>query len=164
MFHRSAFLAAAILAAGLAAPAQAGTVSASATVNVVKPIQLTKVSDLSFGTITFNVDSSGTATVTISQAGVVTCPTGAVCTGTPAAGTFNVQGTNKMTAMITVPSASLSNGTDSMTFTPNAPSSIYLPNSGAPGVNFNVGGSIAIGAANGGGVYTGNISVTAEYQ
>ena len=79
MFHRSAFLAAAILAAGLAAPAQAGTVSASATVNVVKPIQLTKVSDLSFGTITFNVDSSGTATVTISQAGVVTCPTGAVC-------------------------------------------------------------------------------------
>lgn len=164
MFHRSAFIAAAILAAGVPTSASAGTVTAAATVNVVKPIQLTKLNDLNFGTVTFNGGSTGSATVSISQAGIVTCPSTAVCTGTTAAAGFNVQGTNKMTALITVPSTSLSNGTDSMTFTPNAPSSIYMPNSGSPGINFSVGGSISIGAANGGGIYTGNISVTAEYQ
>lgn len=165
MFHHRKLFAAAIGVAALAAaPASAATVTASASVNVVKPVQLTKLGDLNFGTVTFAGGSSGSATVTISQLGAVTCPAGATCTGTPAAARFNIQGTNKMTALLTVPSTTLSNGTDSMTFTPVAPTSIYLPNSGAPGIDFAVGGSISIGAANAGGTYSGSISVTADYQ
>ncbi len=163
MSHRKIVLAVLAAFAGTA-PASAATVTAAASVNVVKPVLLTKLNDLNFGTVTFAGGSSGSATVVISQLGAVTCPTGATCTGTPMAAGFNIQGTNKMTALITVPSTTLSNGSDSMTFTPNAPSSIYLPNSGAPGINFNVGGSITIGAANAGGAYTGSIAVTAEYQ
>jgi hypothetical protein len=164
MFSRTAIAAALVALAATATPASAATVTAAASVNVVKPLLLSKLNDLNFGTVTFNSGSSGTATVTISQAGVVSCPTGAVCTGSVAAAGFNLQGTNKMTALITVPATSLSNGIDTITFTPTAPSSIYLPNSGQPGVNFYVGGSIAIGAANAGGTYTGTIAVTADYQ
>lgn len=156
-------LSAALLAALLGAtPAAAAQVSATATVNVVKPVSLTKLRDLNFGTITLANNSA--VTVTISQAGLVTCPSGATCTGAPTSAGFNVQGTNKMTANITVPAATMSNGIDSISFTPNAPASIYLPNSGAPGIDFGIGGSIAIGATNAGGVYTGTINVTAEYQ
>lgn len=151
-----------LLAAGAALPAQAANVTATASVNVVKPVQLTKLRDLNFGTITL---SSNTAvTVVISQAGVVTCPSGATCTGAPASAGFNIQGTNKMTAAITVPATTLSNGVDSIPFTPNAPTSVYIPNTGAPGVDFSIGGSIAIAATNAGGTYTGNVSVTADYQ
>ena len=164
MFHRSIAAASLVAAALCAAPASAANVTASASVNVIKPIQLTKTSDLNFGTVTFAGGSSGTATVTISQLGAVTCPASATCTGTPMAAGFNIQGTNKQTALITVPSTTLSNGSDSMTFTPNAPSSVYLPNSGSPGIDFAVGGSITIGSANAGGTYSGSISVTAEYQ
>ena len=161
---KSVFAASALAVIAMSAsPASAATSTASASINVVKPVQLTKLTDLTFGTVTFAGGSSGTGTVSISQAGVITCTTGATCTGTPSAANFNVQGTNKMTVLITVPTASLSNGTDTMTFTPNAPASVYLPNSGAPGVNFGIGGSVAIGAANQG-TYTGSISVTADYQ
>ena len=165
MFQRTIFAAALVAIASVAAaPARAESITASASVKVVKPLLLSKLHDLNFGTVTFNSGSTGSATVTISQTGVVTCPASAVCTGAVAAAGFNVQGTNKMTALITVPSTTLSNGIDTMTFTPNAPASIYLPNSGAPGIDFFVGGSIVIGAGNAGGTYTGTIAVTADYQ
>ena len=152
----------AVLAAALAAaPASAATVTAAATVTINKPLVLSKLNDLSFGTVTLG---SATGTVRISQQGVVTCPAGATCTGAVAAAGFNIQGSNKLTALITVPSANLTNGTDSLAFTPEAPSSIYLPNSGAPGIDFYVGGSVSIGPSNAGGTYSGTISVTAEYQ
>jgi len=162
MFFRSTLIAIAATLA-VATPASAAQVTAQASVNVVKPVTLTKLTDLNFGTVTFNT-GTGSVVVAISQAGVVSCPAGVVCTGATSAAGFNVQGTNKMTALITVTPGSLSNGTDSIAFTPNAPSSVYLPNSGSPGIDFGVGGSISIGANNGGGTYTGTIGVTAEYQ
>lgn len=161
MTIRSCFIGLA-LALVAATPAAAAQITATATVNVVKPVSLTKVRDLSFGTIT--LASNTAVTAVISQAGVVTCPSGATCTGAPTSAMFNIQGTNKMTANITVPATTLSNGTDSIAFTPNAPASVYIPNTGAPGVDFNIGGSIAIGTTNAGGTYTGTITVTADYQ
>jgi hypothetical protein len=144
-----------------ATPAAAATVSASTSVNVVKPVQLSKLQDLDFGTLTFS-SFTGTRTITISQAGVFTCATGIVCSGTTKQAKFNVQGTNKVTATITVTGGTLSNGTDSIPFTADAPTGVYLPNSGAPGVDFSVGGSITVSPTLIGGTYTGTINVTAD--
>lgn len=164
MAFRQPLLSVAMLAAALsAAPASAATVTAAVSVSINKPLLLSRVSDLNFGTITI-ASSTLTSVVRISQAGVVTCPVGATCTGATAAATFNVQGSNKNTVLITVPPTILSNGSDSIAFTPDAPLSIYLPNSGVPGENFNVGGSVAITPTNAGGTYTGTVSVTADYQ
>ena len=69
-----------------------------------------------------------------------------------------------MVVLITATGGTMSNGTDSIPFTPDAPSSITLTNSGAPGVDFDVGGSISVSPSLVGGAYTGTMTVTAEYQ
>ena len=56
------------------------------------------------------------------------------------------------------------NDATNLVFTPNAPASVNLTNSGAPGTNFSVGGSIIITPTTTDGVYTGNINVTVDYQ
>ena len=51
----------------------------------------------------------------------------------------------------------------SLAFTPIAPATITLTNSGAPGSDFGIGGSIEI-PSTADGTYSGNVTVTAEYQ
>ena len=51
-----------------------------------------------------------------------------------------------------------------MRFTPTAPASVTLVNSGNPGRDFNVGGSITIPSTATDGVYSGVIEVTVDYQ
>jgi spore coat protein U-like protein len=155
-------LAALAALSSLATPAAAATIAATTSVNVVKPVQLSKLQDLDFGTLTFS-GYTGTRTISINQAGTFACATNIVCSGTPKPARFNIQGTNKMTALVTVTGGALSNGIDSIPFTPDAPSSIYTPNSGAPGVDFNVGGSLSVSSTLVGGTYTGTINVTADY-
>ena len=147
----------------MAQPAAAAQISASTSVNVVKPVSLTKLQDLDFGTLTFS-SFTGTRTVVLSRAGAVTCAADIVCSGAPKAALFNVQGTNRLVVLISVTGGTLSNGTDSIPFTPNAPSSITLTNSGAPGTDIDVGGSISVAPALIGGTYTGTLTVTADYQ
>ena len=118
---------------------------------------------MDFGTVILS-GFTGTRTVVMSQAGALTCGANLVCQGVPKAARFNVQGFNKMTATIAVTGGTLSNGTDSSPFSPDAPASVYLPNSGAPGVDFNVGGTITLASSLLGGTYTGTISVTTDYQ
>ena len=119
----------------------AAQITAATTVNVVKPAQLMKLQDMDFGTLTFG-GFTGMRTIALSQAGALTCAADLVCSGAAKQARFNVQGSNKMTAMITVTGGTLSNGTDTIPFTPDAPASVYLPNSGAPGIDFDVGGSL----------------------
>jgi hypothetical protein len=45
-----------------------------------------------------------------------------------------------------------------------APTTVTLPNSGATGFNFSVGGSIAVAASTRDGVYNGDLNVTVDYQ
>ena len=163
MVRRLFRIAACLAALSAAAPASAATVTAAVTVNINKPLLLSRINDLSFGTITIN-NGIGTSIVRISQAGVVTCPVGATCTGSTSAAGFNAQGSNKQTVLITVLPTTLSNGSDSIPFVPDAPASLYLPNSGAPGEDFHVGGAVTIGTTNFGGTYTGTVTVTADYQ
>jgi hypothetical protein len=164
--RRLTSLAPALLATALCAlttPASAASTTAVTTVNVIKPVALAKLQDMDFGTLTFG-GFTGTRTITISQAGVFSCAADIVCSGAAKPARFNIQGTNKMTVGIVVSGGTLSNGTESIPFTHSAPASVYLPNSGAPGVDIGVGGSIVVSPTLLGGVYTGTLTVTAEYQ
>lgn len=160
---RVSFALVSLAAAAFAAPAGAATITATTTVNVAKPVQLMKLQDMDFGTVILS-GFTGTRTVAINQAGALTCGTNLVCQGVPKPARFNIQGFNKMTATVTVTGTTLSNGTDSIPFTPDAPASIYLPNSGAPGIDFNVGGTITLSSTLAGGTYTGTMTVTSDYQ
>lgn len=157
------YLAALAGVASIARPAAAAQVSAVTSVNVVKPVSLTKLQDLDFGTLTFN-SFTGTRNIVLSRAGALTCAADIVCSGVPKAARFNVQGTNRLTVLISVTGGTLSNGTDSIPFTPDAPSSVTMINSGQPGLNFDVGGSINVNPALIGGTYSGTLTVTADYQ
>ena len=158
-------LATAIFAAAPFGHAQAATINAAVSVNIVKPLELTAKQDLDFGQIMMG-SFTGSRNVTISQAGTITCATNLTCTGLAKPAIYNMRGTNKVVGFIrTAPSnlVNSANGT-SIVFTPSAPASVTLTSSGAPGNDFNVGGTIVIPSTATGGVYSGDIEVTVDYQ
>ena len=168
-FARFAALAVAITM--VATPALAAPVSASpkakASAKIVKPLTLAAIQDLNFGTIVVGTLTAA-QTVAVSQGGVLSGCTGALtCSGTVTQARYNVTGTNNMTLNIASTASNLTNttsgGSETLAFTPNAPLTVGLTNSGAPGNNFNVGGSISIAPATVDGLYVGDIEVTVDY-
>ena len=159
----SRLIALALLGAVSIGHAQAASTTVSVSANVVKPLEFTKKQDLNFGQILL---TAGPSTVSISMAGMVTCGAGLTCTGAPRQAIFNVAGTNGQVVRITAVASDLTNSTDGskIRYTPVAPASVTLTNSGAPGKDFGVGGSIAISATTTDGTYAGDIVITAEYQ
>lgn len=164
--------AAALAAVTAAAPASAQAVSANpkATANarLIKPLTLTALQNLDFGTIVMGTLTAN-ETVSISSAGVVGCGSSGnlSCSGTPRAAQFRVTGTQGQIVVVSSAAANYSltgsNG-GTLTFVPSLPAPITLGNSGAPGNSFNVGGSISIGSATLDGVYSGQIDVQVAYQ
>jgi hypothetical protein len=146
-----------------AAPASAAQITAVTSANIVKPVQLTKLQDMDFGTLLV-ANYSGTRTVALSRGGVVTCPVDITCSGAPKQAKFNVQGTNRLVVLISVSSAGLVNGGTTIPFTADAPASVTLTSSGVPGNDFDVGGSLSVSGSVPGGLYTGTMTVTADYQ
>ncbi len=161
IFRLAAF---ALLGVVPVAGVQAAQTTIQVGAKVVKSLTLTKKQDLDFGTVTLS-GTPGTYTVSLSQTGVLSCPSGATCAGAPTFGIMNVQGSNGNVVRITVASSNLLNAVDGSTipFTPDAPASITLTNSGFPGKDFNIGGSLAI-PSTADGTYSGNVQVTVEYQ
>jgi spore coat protein U-like protein len=147
--------------------ASAATANATVTVNIVKSLTLTATGSLNFGTIVAGPLTSS-QTVSLSPANIITCGSGSVlaCSGATSVPTYNVQGTNKATVSIFKTATQLTNSSDGsrLTLTPLGPSSVLLTNSGAPGVNFTIGGSITIAPTTSAGVYTGVVNVTVDYQ
>lgn len=144
--------------------AQAAQTTIQASAKVVKSLELSSKQNLDFGTITMS-GTPGTYTVSMSLTGVLTCPSGVTCAGMPVPAILNAQGSRGNTVRISVATSNLINTLDGSTipFTPLAPASITLTNSGSPGNDFNIAGSIAI-PSTADGTYTGNIVVTADYQ
>ena len=145
--------------------AHAAQTTIQASAKVVKSLTLAAKRDLDFGTIMMS-GATGTSTVSISATGVVTCPTGFTCTGTPMPAILNVTGSNGSVVRITALPSDLVNATDGskLRFTPVAPPSLMLTNSGSPGKDFNIGGSIDVPSTATDGVYSGIIEVTIDYQ
>ena len=150
-----------------AAPSSA-TTTVTVKASVVKPLSLIALQDLDFGTIALGTGTWSGATVSLSQAGVRSCANpNTICSGTAQAARFQLVGTNKETVQITAPPVTLVNQGDSsktIQLVLNAPASIVLPNSGMPGVEFSVGGSMALNSATAGGTYAGTMNVTVDYQ
>ena len=127
---------------------------------------LTAQRNLDFGTIVMGT-LGGSVTVSMSQAGIVTCATGLTCTGAPQSALYRVTGTQGQQVIISsaIPTFTLtgSNG-GTMAFTPSFPASITLGALNAPANDFNVGGSIVIASNQQDGVYSGQIDIQVAYQ
>jgi spore coat protein U-like protein len=155
----------ALLTAAPVTSAHAASVTASATVKITKPLELAVKRNIDFGQVLM-VNVTGSATVSISQAGALTCGVGLTCSGAAQSALFNVRGSNNNVVRILVSPSNLINASDGSTiqFTPNAPASVTLTSSGAPGNDFAVGGSIAIPSTASDGTYSGTVDVTVDYQ
>ncbi len=158
----------AAVCAALASPAAAVTQSTTVKVTIVKPLTLTAVQNLDLGTITLAGGTWSNVTVGLSRSGVLSCSNAnVVCSGATQVARYNVTGTNKQVVTISAPSVTLTNQANSsqtLTMAVDAPSSITLTSSGAPGLNFDIGGSITLSSATADGTYTGTMNVTVDYQ
>lgn len=151
----------------LCAPASAATITATAQANVVKPLTLTSLQSMDLGTITLGPGTWSNSTVSLTQTGVLSCGANLLCTGAPVVAQFNVSGTKSNAVVISAPNVTLTNQSDStktLVLALSAPTTITLTNSGAPGTNFSVGGSITLNSTTADGTYSGTITITADYQ
>jgi hypothetical protein len=152
---------------GIGAPARAATITASVNASVNKPLVLTKVQDLDLATVTLGPGVWSNAKISISQAGALTCGSAnVVCTGAPMVAKYNVQGSKQQAVQISVPNVTLVNQNDStktLTLVTDAPATITLANSGFPGSNFSIGGSITLNSTTASGTYVGTMNVTVDY-
>lgn len=164
----AAALAAVTAATPAAAQATSSNPRAQANARLIKPLTLTSLRNVNFGTIVMGA-LTGDEVVSISGAGVVSCgSTGNLtCSGTPVSGEYAITGTQGQVVVISSSAASFplagSNG-GTLSFVPSFPASLTLSNSGSPGNNFTVGGSITIGTATIDGVYSGEIDIQVAYQ
>ncbi|MEP7130707.1 MAG: DUF4402 domain-containing protein [Sphingomicrobium sp.] len=148
-------------------PANAASQVAQVNANVVKPLILTWLQNLDLGTITLAPGTWSGATVAISKAGAFSCANAKLtCTGATQVASYNVSGTNNTNVTINAPNVTLVNQSDStqtLTLVVDNPGSVTLTNSGPPGTDFSLGGSIALSSSTAGGVYVGTFNVTVNY-
>ena len=167
---RTGFTAMMVGLAALAAAASARAANNVATVqaNVVKPLILTWLQNLNLGTIALGPGTWSNATVGISKAGVFSCTNAnLICTGATQVARYNVSGTNNRTVLISAPNVTLVNQGDptkTLTMVVDNPGSALLTNSGPPGTNFSLGGSISLSSTTVSGTYSGTFNVTVDYQ
>jgi hypothetical protein len=157
-----------LAALAAAAPAHAANNVATVQANVVKPLILTWLQDLDLGTIALGPGTWSNATVGISRAGVFSCTkANLICTGATQVARYNVSGTNNRTVLISAPNVTLVNQGDptkTLTMVVDNPGSALLTNSGPPGTNFSLGGSISLSSTTVSGTYSGTFNVTVDYQ
>ena len=166
-FDRIFRILAAFLLASIGEAAFAATVMASVTANPIKPLLLTKLQDLDLGTVTIGPGAWSNASVSISQGGAFSCANvNIVCAGATKVAQYNVQGSNKQTVQISAPSVTLVNQNDAtktLTLVTDAPANVVLTSSGIPGVNFSIGGAVALSSTTAAGTYVGTFNVTVDY-
>lgn len=144
--------------------------NANAHVKIQKGLVLKATQDLDLGTVVLAGGTGAwTATVQVHKDNSFDCDGNSgnvVCTGTTARAVYNVQGSNGAVVKIASGAVTLSNGNtpaDTLTLTPEHDATVTLTNSGSPGVDFGVGGSITVDNNTPDGDYTGTFDVTAEY-
>lgn len=158
----------AILLMLAATPATAAKISAPVNANLTKPLTLSSLQSLDLGSIL--LVGTGTwsgATVGVSRTGTLSCSdVRLTCTGAVLPAKYRVTGTNRTVVWISAPNVVLTNATDpsqKLTLVVDSPGSITLPNSGNPGADFTLGGSITVGSSTPAGSYSGIFNVTVNY-
>jgi Mat/Ecp fimbriae major subunit len=158
-FMKAALVGTVAAAAFASTGAQAATATATARAQILQQVTVTRNTDLDYATI---VTGAAASTVIVTPAGVRTCGVGLVCTGTVTAADFSVVGTIGQVATVSVPATvSLTSGANTMTST--LVSSTALMTLAAVN-NFQVGGTLAVGANQSDGAYAGTFTVTVNYQ
>lgn len=142
--------------------------NASVNASASKPLVLSELQDLDLGTVTLGPGLWSNATISLSQTGVLSCASAnIVCSGATQVAQYNVQGSNQQVVRISVPNVTLTNQSDPtkmLTLTTVKPATVTLTNSGAPGTDFAIGGSVTLNSATATGTYVGTFNVTADYQ
>jgi hypothetical protein len=147
-----------------AAPVNA-TTNATAHARILRPLTLTSTQNLDLGDIVLSGAAPFSTTVSITKAGVFSCGAAVTCSGTHQVAIYNVSGTKSQPVVIAAGNVTLTDAAgDTLTLTPDFNATLNLTNSGSPGDNFNVGGSITVADTTPDGVYTGTFAVTADYQ
>jgi len=157
----------AFAAFGAATPAHAANNVATVSANIVKPLILTWIQNLDLGTVVLGPGTWSNATVAISRNGVFSCTNANVtCNGATQVARYNVSGTNNNVVRISAPNVTLTNQSDptkTLTLVVDSPGTVTLTNSGPPGTNFSLGGSISLSSSTAGGTYAGTFNVTVDY-
>jgi hypothetical protein len=167
-FAKIAAVAAAALAATPALAAPVGVTGPggppSASARIVRPLTLTSTGALDFGVIVLN-GITADRTVTLNPDTSITCAVELVCDLNGTVPTYNVRGTQGQTVNIIKTDSTLtgSNG-GTLLLTPVGEDSVVMPNSGAPGYDFAIGGEITISTTTVDGLYTGTVDVQVDYN
>lgn len=157
-----------LASAGLAGAAAPGaTVTATVSASPIKPLLLAKVQDLDLGSVTLGPGVWSNATISLSRSGAFSCANANVtCSGATLVAKYNVQGSNQQTVHISAPNVTLTNQSDptqTLNLVTDAPATLLLTNSGAPGIDFAIGGSVTLSSTTSGGTYVGTFNVTVDY-
>ena len=160
-----AALAATVATSLFSAPAMAAdTKPFTATARIVKPLILTNVDDLDFGTITM-LPALTSSDVTVGRAGggADACGADLSCTA-PTPASFTVAGSASQDLDVTIAAPlTLDDGAgNSVAFSVDAPSLITLDALGA--TSFEIGGTITVLSSTVDGTYTNTVDVTVEYS
>lgn len=150
-----------------AAPGGTATVTGTASATVITPIRIVATAPMRFGVM---ARPTAAGTVTVSTAGIITTSGGmvgntAIAQGSagPQAGRFRVSGEPGRQFFVTLPPATTvtrSGGSMTITlFTVGA-----LPGSPVGTLDIAVGGTLAVGAGQPIGTYTGTYQITASYN
>lgn len=171
----------------IATPATAAPVSNSngkAKARILKPLTLTETGEIDFGTIVLPSSGAGSTTLSVAPSAAATmsqtcAADGFTCDIANGASStnmvYNITGTNNTPIEVVIPATATITNPASDTLTVNLSTSLSdpdsdgdydmtLPNSGAPGVDFYVGGSLTVGGATPEGLYEGTFTITADYQ
>jgi hypothetical protein len=156
-----------LLASLTGAPANGATQTASVNATASKPLIIAKLQDLDLGTVTLGTGVWANATVSLSRGGVFSCGSANLtCTGATTVAQYNVQGSKQQVVQITAPNVTLVNQSDptqTLVLTVDSPTTLVLANSGFPGSDFSIGGSVTLNSNMSGGTYVGTFNVTVDY-
>lgn len=147
-----------------AAPVSAST-DATAHARILRPLTLKSTQNFDLGDIVLSGAAPFSATVSLSSAGVLTCPATVTCSGTTSVAKYQATGTIGQSISVSAPNVTLngSNG-GSLTLTTTGFYATSVPLGATGTVTFPIGGSITVTDTTTDGVYTGNFAVTADYQ
>lgn len=146
--------------------------SADAKVKVLKPLTITKSTDLDFGTVVPSTTATGTVVVNAGSA-AANCSTGLTCTKTASSASFAVKGSKNALISVTYPTTvsltqTAGTGTGAGTGAPMLVTFTAKPASPALDTkgdfSFAVGGSLAVAADQADGNYSAPFNVTVDYN
>ena len=160
---RSAMLVTAALAAGLLShgAAQAASTTAKANATILAPLSISNTQGLNFGSI---LPGTTAGTVSVSALSARNCSS-LICSGNAFAAAFTVISDSSAETVVTVDNsvdiASDSGGSMTVTLLPSATT---LSLTSGTTSTLTVGGSLAVGASQKTGSYTGTFSVSVDYN